>query len=350
MQELKLEAEGMVFIMRSAIVGCGGIAQVHAKVLDALPEAALCGFADIKKERADRMAEQYGGRAYENLEEMLEKEQPEVLHICTPHYLHVPMAELALEKGIHVLMEKPPAISAEQLADIKKITALNSSVQLGICFQNRYNKNTVKALRLMREGKTGAVLGARAFVTWKRGEKYYTESGWRGSLATEGGGVLINQAIHTLDLLGYFLGDPVSVEANICNHHLKGIIEVEDTAEAYIRFKNQNASFYATTAYCTDAPVFIELVCENMTLQLEANELVCRYPNGEKESIRFQKEDFLGKDYWGEGHMALVKDFYQCLLSGRHFAIDIDEASRALNLMLGIYRSSETKTAVALKK
>ncbi len=83
-QELKLEAEGMVFIMRSAIVGCGGIAQVHAKVLDALPEAALCGFADIKKERADRMAEQYGGRAYENLEEMLEKEQPEVLHICTP--------------------------------------------------------------------------------------------------------------------------------------------------------------------------------------------------------------------------------------------------------------------------
>ena len=74
------------------------------------------------------MAEQYGGRAYENLEEMLEKEQPEVLHICTPHYLHVPMAELALEKGIHVLMEKPPAISAEQLADIKKITIPDGNV------------------------------------------------------------------------------------------------------------------------------------------------------------------------------------------------------------------------------
>ena len=115
-----------------------------------------------------------------------ERERPEVLHICTPHYLHVPMAIYGLEKGCHVFMEKPPAISKEQFAELER-ACLNAGKKLGVCFQNRYNPSVIEAKRLLASGKAGRILGARGLVTWSRGGAYYTESGWRGRLETEGG-------------------------------------------------------------------------------------------------------------------------------------------------------------------
>ena len=120
--------------MRAAIVGCGSIASVHAKSIRKLPGNELVGFADIKEERARAFADEYGGRAYSNLEEMLERERPEVLHICTPHYLHVPMAIYGLEKGCHVFMEKPPAISKEQFAELER-ACLNAGKNWAFVFR-----------------------------------------------------------------------------------------------------------------------------------------------------------------------------------------------------------------------
>ena len=324
--------------MKTAVIGCGGISRVHMQALSELDLSEPVAFVDIKPERAEKMAAEHGGRAYTDYKEMLDKEHPDIVHICTPHYLHVPMARECVARGINVLMEKPPAMTHKELDDF---LAMPKNVQVGVCFQNRYNRNVQLVRKKLLSGEAGAVLGARAFVTWKRGEKYYTESGWRGTWETEGGGVLINQSIHTLDLLIYLLGQPKAVEGSVHNHHLKETIEVEDTAEAYIQFDGCTALFYATTANCTDSPVMIDIVCENMTFRLEGAQLTC-IKDGKSEEIHFDEIEHEGKACYGEGHRALITDFYHCVLEGQPFPIGYAEDSHTLNLLLGFYESANT--------
>ena len=147
--------------------------------------------ADIHFEKAQDYAERFHTKPYASLEEMIEKEQPDVLHVCTPHYLHVPMTQYALERGINVFMEKPPAITLAQLDQLKQ-AVYASKAKLGLCYQNRYNPSYRAAKEFIASGAAGKVLGARGLVTWNRPAPYYTQSEWRGKLATEGGGVLIN--------------------------------------------------------------------------------------------------------------------------------------------------------------
>ena len=277
---------------------------------------------------------------------MIEKEKIDILHICTPNYLLVPMAIYAAKHNINVFMEKPPAVSREQFLQLKSV---KDQVQIGVCFQNRYNKSVQYIREILQNGKAGKIIGARAFITWNRGEKYYTQSGWRGNFKTEGGGLLINQAIHTLDLLIYFLGNPLAVEGNIIKHHLKNIIEVEDTAEAYIQFKYVTASFYGTNAFCTNSPVLFELVCENMAIRMEETEVTCIFEDKTEERLSFKQEQLVGKNYWGNGHAPCINDYYDCLENNKHFLIDIDEAYKALQLTLGIYESSKTKNVIRLE-
>ncbi len=329
--------------MRAAIVGCGGIAQVHAKVLSNLENVILVACADTKYERALALANLYGARAYDSLEEMLEKEQIDVLHICTPHCMHAPMAVQAAERGIHVFMEKPLAINREQLA---QLSALGEQVRIGVCFQNRYNQNVKYVKGLIDSGRTGQIIGARAFVTWCRNKDYYENSDWRGRFTTEGGGALINQSIHTLDLVTEFLGSPSFVESHAANHHLKDNIEVEDTLEAYIDFHSCPAVFYATTAYSGNAPVLIELCCEHVTIRMEDMEISCQWKDGRKEHISFEQQAALGKNYWGSGHSAIIHDFYDCVETGRHFPIGISEAYTTMDLVFKIYESSRENRVI----
>ena len=315
------------------IVGCGGIAQVHAAVLDQLPETALAACADIRPERARAMAEKYGCRAYASLTEMLEKEQLDAVHLCTPHYLHTPMAGQAAARGIPVFSEKPPVISWEQWRELEEIA---KKVPLGICFQNRYNPNVREAQRLIQSGEYGALLGARAFVTWHREAPYYLESGWRGAWATEGGGVLINQAVHTLDLLVRFLGPAETVEAHMANHHLPGVIEVEDTLEAYLKMGGRTALLYATTAYPQDAPVLIELQMEKAVLRLESDALEI-HTRESRQTRTFTAPEALGKGYWGNGHMTCIADFYRSLRENTPFQNNLDSVRDTVDVMLRIY-------------
>ncbi len=333
--------------MKTVIAGCGNIGAVHAACVVGMEAGCLTGFADIREDRAREFAAKYGGRAYQNLEDMMETEKPDVLHICTPHFLHVPMALYGLSHGVHVFMEKPPVISQEQLAELMQGTAAFDR-RLGFCFQNRYNAGVKEVRALLNSGKAGKVLGARGIVTWSRDENYYSQSGWRGKIATEGGGALINQAIHTMDLLVSFMGKPISVEAGAQNHHLKGVIEVEDTLEAYIRFEQGTACFYATTAYMTDAPTLIELVCEKMTIRLEEPEVTLFYPDGRKERWQAEKKEVLGKSYWGAGHRDCIEDFYRCIRLGERFPQDLEGIYDTAVLMLGTYESAKSGSVVNL--
>ncbi len=324
--------------LRAAVVGCGSIARVHGESLKRLPGVPPVGFADIRPERAQELAMLYGGRAYSSLEEMLDGEQPDVLHICTPHVLHTPMARQAVEQGIAVFTEKPPVISREQWEAFSALE--ETGVPIGVCFQNRYNPSVEYIRQLLETKKWGKILGCRAFVTWRRDSAYYTESGWRGQLETEGGGVLINQSIHTLDLILQFLGRPSWVEASLSNHHLKQVIQVEDTMEAYLDFQGVPACFYATTSFCTDSPVWLELVCQKGTLRMEETRVTLLPAEGERQELEFPHKAVLGKPYWGSGHELCIADFYASLREGRKFRNAPCKVKDTVETMLALYASA----------
>lgn len=334
--------------MKSAIVGCGGISRVHAQVLSQANFTDLVACADIRPERAQERAQEHGAKAYTDYIEMLEKEKPDVLHICTPHVLHVPMAVEALKRGVHVFMEKPAAISGEQFAQLEQ-AAKASAAKIGICFQNRFNPTTKEMKAILGDDASGAVKGARAFVTWHREAPYYVDSGWRGSLETEGGSVLINQSIHTMDLLVHLLGKPVEIEATATNRHLKGVIETEDTLEAHIRFESgATAIFYATTAYVVDSPVLVEVVCENRLIRFEGDDITVKEQGGSSTTTTLANDSAIGKSYWGSGHGACIEAFYASLNGGAPFMNGLDSVADTMALTFAAYESARTGKPVRL--
>jgi predicted dehydrogenase len=321
-------------MIHAAIIGCGTVAPVHAYALKQLTEVSLVACADTDPKRAESMAKKYGLRAYDSMEKLLENEQVDVVHLCTPHYLHVPMALLAASRVIHVFSEKPPAIDRAQWASLLEAA---QKVRVGVCFQNRYNGSTQKLREMLASGEMGKVLGARAFVTWSRSKEYYTESGWRGKQSTEGGGVLINQAIHTLDLMVHLLGRPQHVEATLSNHHLKGVIDVEDTLEAFMTFDDAPGLFYATTAYCSNSPVYLEVVCDNATVRMEKDTLSVTMSSGEEERFEFRSDLPVTRDYWGSAHVICVREFYDALINGREVPIGPKQVQDTVDTMFAIY-------------
>jgi len=326
---------------RIGIVGCGNIARIHAQVLTQMDNVHLSALADCELEKAAELNALFADNTasvYPSLEDMLQNEPLDAVHICTPHFLHVPMAVQALQKNISVFMEKPPAISRAQFADLQTAAA-QSKGRIGICFQNRYNLTTLKVDELLKNGCLGNILGARAFVSWCRDEAYYTKSGWRGKLATEGGGALINQSIHTLDLLVHWLGHCDLVNSSLSNHHLKEVTEVEDSLDVYMKFGNKTACFYATTAYVTDAPVLIDIECQNGHIRLEKDTVSCTYANGGHEEYFLRQEAKKGgRTYWGNGHEACIHDFYRCLFSGEKYQNDLESVRETFDLVMKIYK------------
>lgn len=335
--------------MRSAIVGCGGIAHVHAKSLKALQDEnrniELVAAADCRTDRAEEFARIYEIKAYVSLEEMLDREQIDVLHICTPHYLHTPMIKEALRRGINVFSEKPPVISYEQWVELKKSAkSAKNGARLAFCFQNRYNDSIQYVKKLTAQKCFGELLGMRGFVTWSRDMDYYENSDWRGKLAGEGGGVLINQSIHTLDLMQYLCGKKSEqVSAVLDNQHLTGQIEVEDTMAAYIQYPNTRACFYASNAYSTNAPVLIDLEFEQAHVRIEENEVTIRTKDGQRIWREFPRQLQYGKSYWGTSHLACIEDFYCCLKNDHSCMLEWDQMEETVKLYLDVYSSARSK-------
>lgn len=327
-------------MLKVGIVGCGSIANVHAWALSNMEDLKIVAMVDCVVERAQKLSQQYTGgeaKAFASLEEMLLEAAPDSVHICTPHYLHVPMAIEILKAGIHVFCEKPPAITMKQFEELSEAAA-STQAKIGFCFQNRYNSTVKKAKEILEKGTLGRLIGARAFVTWKRDEEYY-ETDWKGMLSTEGGGALINQSIHTLDLLLSFLGVPKEVKASVHNHHLQGCIEVEDTVEAWMTFQNgERACFYASTGYATDAPVLLELTCEKGSITL-MNQMVLVTSKEGCKTYLCEEVTTVGKNCWGNGHLTCIRDYYEKLNSKERFTNDLEGVKNTMQVMTNIYEN-----------
>ena len=327
--------------MKAAIIGCGNIHGFHAEGIKKSGFAELAAVADIDAGRSGASAARYGCDFYTDYREVLKNPEIDAVHICTPHYLHAPMAIDAMRMGKHVLVEKPMAISSSDAVEMTKVSR-ETGKQICVCFQNRYNATSLKIKEMLDSGQLGTATGARAFVTWNRGAAYYAGGAWRGTWKEEGGGVLINQAIHTLDLLQWFLGDIAGIKGSYDTKLLKDVIEVEDTAEAVIKFKSGAvALFYATNCYVTDSPILLEVICEKAKLTLE-EKLTITYKDGSTEVVTENDKATGEKAYWGCGHEALIRDFYDSLIKGRELFVDGTRGITALRMIEGIYRSVKT--------
>ena len=333
--------------MRTAIIGLGAISETHLASIRHGGFTTLCAVCDIKREKVDAALERIADenvRGYTDYKEMIDTEKPDVVHVCTPHYLHRDMAVYALEAGCDVYLEKPAAMNAEQAREI-----VDASVRCGkkvcVSFQNRVIPTNAMAKEIVDEERYGKLLGIRAEMTWSRGGAYYTESGWRGTWEKEGGGVLMNQSIHTLDLMYYLGGKVKDMEGSVALRRNKGVIEVEDTAEATIWFENGcEGIFYATNCNFKDSSVQIELFFEKANLFLYRDTLYLVTGAGlEKLTDNTDYSMAEGKACWGNGHTMMMKRFYDALRGEDVWYCDIEDAVPVLEMIGKIYSTSKNK-------
>ena len=331
---------------RVALVGCGAISGNHIKAILAAGQT-LCALCDVDLSRIQATLEKYALDSlpcYTDYVELLQREQPDAVHICTPHDLHVPMIIEALKHGIHVLCEKPLCISLDGLDALKKAVA-SSTAQLGVCFQNRYEPTMLRLKELAKDG----VRGGYATVVWKRDEAYYRSGAWRGTWKHEGGGVMINQAIHTLDILQWVCGFPTHVTAHLSNDHLQDVIEVEDTATAMFEGADgQKLHFFATTAASTDFPVQLNLCLASGEVVSATNDMLLINTGKRSTGSTGEAEELIGKSVWGTGHKRLIADFYAHLRAGTPFPIGLEEAEKVNRLVLAMYQSQGKRIEIPM--
>ena len=260
------------------------------------------------------------------------------MHICTPHDEHVPVAIDSLDAGVAVLLEKPVGHTVAEAERLIAAARRHPDVKVGVCLQNRYNATTQAAKALLDTGELGTVLGGSATVLWHRDPAYYQARPWRGRVRESGGGVLINQAIHTLDLMEWLLGEVVGVRGHTGRYGLDGVVDVEDTANVLLDHAGGARSvIFATVTNVTDSPVTIEIVTERAVLLIR-DDLTVRHADGRVETVAERRVVTGGRTYWGASHALLIADFYARLAEPGPFWIDPHEGTRSLRLVHRIYQ------------
>ena len=217
------------------IIGCGLISHVHAAAIASLPQAILVGVADNNPERAEAFAKQYSVHAYENTTKLLEDPEIDIVCICTPSGFHAEGAQEALRHGKHVVLEKPMALTTESAKAVLELCKQHNRL-LTVISQWRFAPSFVYAKQLLEEKKLGNLVMCSLRMKYWRDPTYYTESPWHGTKKFDGGGALMNQGIHGVDLLQYLIGNATVLKgrAKTMYHN----IEVEDTAAALLEFEN----------------------------------------------------------------------------------------------------------------
>ncbi|MCG7339614.1 Gfo/Idh/MocA family oxidoreductase [Staphylococcus sp. ACRSN] len=334
-------------MLNVGIIGLGDISKVHIQAIKQNPKAQLVAVCDNNQTLMNKIPE---AKFYNSLSEMLNTEKLDCVHICLPHHLHLPATKKCVNQGIHVLQEKPLALNAKEGSELLTLEKNNPNIKIGICFQNRYNDTFLKLKEIVNSGIYGPVKGLKGLVTWARPQKYYTEKTWRGDLAHSGGGVLINQSIHTLDLIQVLGGKIESIRGSV-TQLLDYNIEVEDTASANISFTNQaKALFFATNASYTNSSVELQVIFENEKLTIKDNILTRVNDDGYKEVIIEDHKLEGTKSYYGPSHGKLIDHFYECILNNTNEYIHVRDAITANIMIDAIFKSSDSNNTVILSE
>ena len=325
-------------ILNVAVIGCGRISLMHLESCKMLGHN-LVAVCDIKEDVAKDTAEKYGCKAYTDYIEMLDNEKLDAVHVCLPHYIHCKVSRAAIERGVAVLCEKPMDISYEVAEETVKF-AEERGVLFGIIFQCRYNNSAQLVKRAYDEGKLGKILSARSVLTWNRANDYYVGSDWKGTWDKEGGGVVIDQAIHSIDLVNWIVNSEIkSVTAALSKHGHK-LCEVEDTATGVVEYENGTVfGFYCMNNYAVDEPIEIRLQCEKGKVVFGYDDAYITYNDGTTEEAHPGQDriDVGGKAYWGFQHTRQIKQFYAAVMGEEELDITGREALKTHKLVCKIY-------------
>lgn len=331
---------------KATVIGLGTISSIHLGAIAQNPDIELVGVCDI--DPAKERAAPAGVPFFTDYREMLRETAPDVAHICLPHALHVPVAMDAAQMGVHVFLEKPMAINQEQGQALVEMEQAHPELHLGICLQNRVNETVERLKEIIDSGEYGGVVGTKGIVTWYREKAYYEEAPWRSRLDMAGGGCMLNQSIHTLDLL-YYLGGEIREVTALVGQLLNYGIEVEDTVAARLTYQNGAAGlFFATIANSRNENVQLSVQLEGAEFSILDNVLYRVYPSGEKERLVEDAKLKGTKFYYGASHGKLIDRFYSELEHGGQNYLHMKDAMMSLRLIDAIQKAGRTGQIAAV--
>ena len=328
-------------MMKAAIIGFGTISIVHIDAIASNPGMELVAICDINEELAAKVPA--GVKFYTDYKQMCEEVKPDVVHNLLPHYLHYPVTKELVEMGFNVFCEKPIALNSKEAQQFCQLEKDHPEVKIGVCQQNRINETTEALKKIIDSGEYGKIVGIRGFVPWRRDKTYYDAQPWRGKWKYAGGGSMINQSLHTLDLLYFLGGDIARLHAVVGQTNEYPEVEVEGDIIARLEFANgANGLFFATNNNWANESVQIRVAMEKGTFHIEDNTLwkieadgsrtvVCKSPR--LEGIKF---------YYGSSHTRLVSRFYEAVKNNTDDYIHISEGAMVVRLMDSIFHSANT--------
>jgi len=348
--------------LRFAVVGAGVIGQHHARVISELEDAELAVVVDRTEGTARKLADGYDAVPQVTLEDALARSDVDVFAICTPSGIHAEQAAAALDAGKHVIVEKPVDVSLEAAHRLAGAEARSSGLATVIS-QHRFDPSSLAVHEAVRAGRLGVVTSGVATVSWWRSQAYYDSGGWRGTWELDGGGSLMNQSIHTLDLLVWMLGRPVEVTAytaRLAHTH----IEVEDTAVAAVRFDSGALGVvHATTAAYPGLTARLQIHGSHGSAVIDDDRLTYfhaqslhrgseapaygAWTSGNQASLLLPDsgdgtDPTAGSDpaALSNAHARQYADFIDALRSGRTPRVTVGDACTTLAVVLAIYRSA----------
>ena len=339
--------------LRIGVIGLGNIADIHAGAIKESANAELVSAYSSKPQKAEAFAKKHDIAGFDSWDKFISDPNLDAVSICTPNGTHLDFGRKTAEAGKHVIVEKPIEVTMERARSLINICKENG-VQLAVIYQNRFLDKMVETKQLIEEGKLGRLIMCDAYVKWYRSQEYYDSGEWRGTIALDGGGVLINQAIHTIDLLQWLVGDAESVfgSTGTFNHKLEG----EDNAVATLRFKNGAIGvIQASTSVQPAQARRLELHGENGSVIIEDNDVkVLLIENNQEKSTETdntQPKESTGASsplggFSAEPHKKQFEAIASAIEKNETPIVSGEESLKSLAIVLAIYKSAETGKSV----
>ena len=339
-------------MLKVGIIGCGKIAQVrHAPEYLENPNCSLEAFYDVDFERARRFAEEFGGKAYASMEELLAADL-DAVSICTANIYHAQGTVAALKAGKHVLCEKPMAMNMQDADEIIR-RSKEKNVKVSACHQNRFNIAVQELRKALEAGRFGRLSHGSIHVRWNRNRDYYDQAPWRGKWATDGG-ALMNQCIHGIDLLRWMMGNEIEEVYGQTRRQFHGYLEAEDVGMAVIKFKNGAIATVegTTNVYPQNLEETLYVFGEKGTVKLggkSTNNIdVWEFADQADGDTRNKGLEEATSNVYGNGHTSLFADMIDAIQNDREPYVDAQAGRNALELVLAIYKSQKTGMPVKL--
>lgn len=343
--------------MKYALIGCGRISTNHIKaaVNNKLDIAAVC---DVVPEHMEELLSKHelekdsSIKRYSDYRKMLDEVQPELVGIATESGLHAQIALACIERGIHVIIEKPMAMSIQDADEIIR-RSREKNVKVSACHQNRFNVAVQEMRKAVETGRFGRLSHGSIHVRWNRNQNYYTQAPWRGTWAQDGG-ALMNQCIHGIDLLRWMLGSEIDEVYGVTRQQFHDYLEAEDIGMAVIKFKNGAVATVegTTNVYPQNLEETLYLFGEKGTVKLggkSTNNIDVWDFADETEQDKGNKGlEEQTSNVYGNGHTSLYADVIDAVKNDRTPYVDAQAGKNALELVLAIYKSQKEGRAVTL--